>query len=246
MLEVVEDVDVDLVDGAHVLDEVLQGVLQVVCVGELEDGLADLLAEPDDGLAAELGSPVAGADEPGSHHAGELAAGDVVDVQADVVVLLEEGGGIIGADFALGYAGHGVDFVFAPGHQDDLFGAEHGADADGDGLLGSDGDVAVEVAGLALAALVAQEDGAGAAGLCGAGLVESYLALLADAHDEEVEVADLLIELGAVGRNALVGDGAVGDVDVLREDVDVAEELLVETVVAALHLVRGGRIVFVD
>ena len=58
-----------------------------------------------------------------------------------------------------------------------------------------------------------------------AGLVEADVAGAADAQDLQVDAArpaDHLLVAGAVFLDILAGDGAVGNVDVLRRDIDVA------------------------
>ena len=67
MLEVVEYSDVDLVVCALLLKKLSETVCEVVSLGELEDRLVYLLAEPYNCLAHELRCPFAWADEPWSY-----------------------------------------------------------------------------------------------------------------------------------------------------------------------------------
>ena len=138
MLEVVENVYVQLVVAAYGFQETFKGVLEIVLTGELEYGLPDLAAQPDNGLAAELGCPVARTDEPRGDETGKVAGGHVIDIQLDIGVTLEEAGGDIRSHFPLGDLAHHFGLAFTPGQQDDLLGAEHGAEAHCNGLLGGD------------------------------------------------------------------------------------------------------------
>ena len=246
VLEVVEDVDVDLVIGAELLEEFAEGVLQIVLFRELQDRLSDGLAQPHDRFALELGRPVAGTDEPGGDHAGEVAARGLIDKEVDVVVALQQGSRAASGHLAFGDGLHGGGLVLAPGHQDDASGGEHRTDAHGDGAFRRGVDVVVEVPGLTLAGLIGEAHGAGAGLFVAAGLVEADLAFFAHADYEKVQVAGLLVELGAVAGDELLRDGSVGDVDVLFLDIDLVQQGLVKPVIAALERVGGGRIVFVD
>ena len=239
VLKVVEDLDVDLVESARYVEEFLKRMLKVVCLRELEDWLVHLLAEPDDGLAAELGSPFAGAYAPGGDHAGEQASGYLVHEHHHIIVMLEIGRRAVRAYLSLNDPGYGVGLGLAPGHQYHALGAHHGADAHGDCLFGSYGDIPVEITGLTLAAGVAEQHGAGAGTVGRSGFVETHLSLLAYADDEEVQLAGGLVEALAVGGHIFVRHGAVGDVDVLGLDVHVVQQFEVQVAVAALHV--GGR-----
>jgi len=58
VLQLIEYLDVDIVGRAIDSQELAQAVAVVILVGELEDGLAGLVAEPYDGAADELVVPV--------------------------------------------------------------------------------------------------------------------------------------------------------------------------------------------
>ena len=105
----------------------------------------------------------------------------------------------------------------------------------GNGLVRSGGNVVVEFACLALAGRVGKADNTGAGLLIGAGFVETNLSLLAHADYQKVKVAGKLIVLDAVVGYLCCGNGAVRDVDVFREDVDVVDEGFVQNLVAALR-----------
>ena len=159
---------------------------------------------------------------------------------------LQEGGGAGRIDRSLG---HGLDscrLAFAPGHQDHLPGAQHRAEADGDGRGGRGGHIAVEVLGLPFPRLIRQPDGPGAALLGGSGLVESELALLAHADDQQVEVAGDLVVFGAIGADFVLRHGSVGDVDILLRNVDFVEKGLVEAEIPALAVILPEGVILVD
>ena len=70
--------------------------------------------------------------------------------------------------------------------------------------------------------------------------------LLPAADHQQVQVPGLLVEFGAVLGHVLLGDGAVGDVDILLADVHLVQQHFVEAVVAALQCVLGGRVILVN
>ncbi len=163
-----------------------------------------------------------------------------------MVVALQQGSRAVGGDGAFRNFFHGLGFVFAPGHEDDALGAEHGADAHGDGLVRRGGDVAVEIAGLTLAGAVGQAYHARTGLFIGAGLVEAHLALFADSNHQEVQVAGECVEAGAIVCQLLLGNGAVRQVDVLLADVHLVQQRFMDAVVAALCFLSGRGIVLVD
>ena len=138
-----------------------------------------------------------------------------------------------------------VGFLFSPGHQHDPVGPHHRVDAHGHGHLGR--VLQPEKGrGLHLARVVGELYQARARLGVGTRLVEADLSLLAHADNHQVDPADALVEGCAVCRDALLGDGSIGDVDVFGLDVDVVEELLVDAVVAALLLRGADRVEFVE
>ena len=106
-------------------------------------------------------------------------------------------------------------------------------------------DVTVEVRGLTLARLVRQKDHTGAASAISPGLVESHLALLANADHKEIQFTCGFVELGAVVGNLLLGNRTVRNMDILLLHVDMVKQFGAQTMVAALHCVRGHGIILV-
>ena len=77
-------------------------------------------------------------------------------------------------------------------------------------------------------------------------LVEANLTLLAKADNHQVNLADRLIEGGAVLRHILLRDGTIGNVDILGADVDILEELVVYSEVTALLLGAANWVELVE
>ena len=248
VLKLAEDGEVDVVGGSVLGDELLQAVFVVVLVGELEDGRVDGAGEPEDGLPDHGRGPADRADEPGQVDAGEVGGGGLVEVDPGVVVILKEARGDRGGDGAFDGLGDDGGLALAEGHEDDLAGVEDRADAHGDGAGGHVLD-AEEVAGGVHAGELVEPDHAGPAVGRGAGLVEPDVSRAADAQELDVDAAGLLdgplVPL-AVGGDLLGGERAVGDVHVLRIDVDVVEEMLVHEPDVALQLVGLHREVLVE
>ena len=163
-----------------------------------------------------------------------------------MVVFLQQGGRTVGTYGAFGNGLYRPGLVFAPCHEDDALGAEHGSHAHGDGLVRGGGNVVVEVFALAFAGVVGEADGAGARLFIGPGLVEAHLPLFTYAYHQQVQSAGQGVEAGAVGAQLFRLHGAVRDVDVLLEDVHFVQQGLVDEVVAALGFVLGGGVVFVN
>ena len=246
VLEVVKDVNVNLVKLTHLFQELAQTVVLVVLFGEFEDGLAGYFAQPHHGFSNKLGRPVAGTHQPGGHAAGELLGGGLIHVEGDVVVILQQGGRAVGGHGTFGNGLHGGGLVFAPGHQDNLFGAQERADTHGNGLVGGGHDVHVEVNRLALSGAVGQAHHAGAGFLVGTGFVEAHLALLANTNHHQVHSAGLGVKVGAIGSQFFGGNVSVGDVDVLLQDIHFVQQVVVDAEITALLTAHGSRIVFVN
>ena len=229
VLQLVEHLDVDVVGRAVEGHELAEAVVVVVLVGELEDGLAGLLAQPHDGAADELVGPVARRHLPGVGDAREVAGGLQVEGYAGVVVELEERGGHVVGDGAFHGGAHHGGAVLAPGHGHDARRAEDVAHAEGDGRGGR------LVALVFLVNLVAhvgrEQHQACHARAQRAGLVEAERTLGAELAEREVEAAavgNLLLVLHAVLEHALARDGGVDGVYVLGAHVHAVEEHLAQ------------------
>ena len=104
----------------------------------------------------------------------------------------------------------------------------------------------VEVLCLPLTGVVGKTHGTGAGLDVGACLIEAHLTLFTYADHKEVKVAGDGIELDAVVAYFILRDGAVRDVDVLLQDVNLVQECLMYGVVAALEFVAGSGIILID
>ena len=101
MLKVVEDANVHIVCRAIECEQLAESMVVVVFVGELENGLACLLAEPHDCAANELVGPLTRGHLPWVADAGESLGSGQVDVHAHVAVHLEERSRCLVVDFSL-------------------------------------------------------------------------------------------------------------------------------------------------
>ena len=246
MLEVVENLDVDGAVGPELVQQFAQGIFQIILVGQFQDGLVHLLAQPHHGLADEFGRPFTGAYQPGRDHPGEHRGCRLVGIEPDIVMILEQGCRDGGRGRTLHDVADHRSLRFAPCHEDDLLGRHHGADAQRDGLFGRVGDIAVEVLGLALAGLIGQHHHAGMTAGRRAGLVETHLTICTDTDYQQVDMAGQGVEAGAVFGNLVRRNGSVRDVDVLLGDVHQVQERIVQQAVAALGRIGRRGVVFID
>ena len=138
-----------------------------------------------------------------------------------------------------------MGFLLAPGHQDDAVGTHDRVDAHRNRHLGRVLQ-SEEGSRLDFARVVGELHQPCARTRVGARFVEAYLPVLADADDHQVDAAHRMVVRRAVLRNLLLGHRAVGNVHVFGQDVDVVEELLVDTVVAALLLGRFDGVELVE
>ena len=161
-------------------------------------------------------------------------------------MLLQDAGGCLLGDVALDNLLDDLGLVLAPGHEDNLLGLHDGVDAHGDGHLGDVVDRREEL-GLCLDGVEGELDEACLGAEEGAGLVEANLPLFTHADNHEVHLVFGFVAVSAaVLADLAEGHGAVGDVDVLGEDVDVVEELRVDAVVAALLVLGGDGVELVE
>ena len=175
-----------------------------------------------------------------------MRGGGFVHDETDVVVPLQQGGRTGGVHFAFGNVPDRLRLVLTPGHQDDAPGREHRADTHRDGAVRGGGKVVVEKTRLPLAGAVRQADRTGARLLVASALVETHLAPFAHAHDQQVKSAGQSVEFGAIRRKPLLRNGTVRNMDVLRADINLVQQRLMQAPVAALQRIRRGRVVFVN
>lgn len=116
---------------------------------------------------------------------------------------LEDGGGDLGGDLAFDGLVDDLGFLLAQGEQEDFFGLDDGVDADTDGLMGDVGDGTEIVLGV-LAGYGVQIDQPGGGVKAGAGFVEAYMAVAANAQQLQVDTAK-------AGYFVFVGSAVLGD-----------------------------------
>ena len=133
--QLVEHLAAQALRRAVLAEQLVQLVFAEIVVGQLQEGFADLQAQPDHRPADEGRRPVDGADHPGPHDRRQLLRPGVIEQKGRVVVLLQEAGGDGLGHVALDGPRHNGRFVLAEPHEDDLAGLQDGADAHRDGLL---------------------------------------------------------------------------------------------------------------
>ena len=246
LLQRAEDLDVDVVRAALAgAEQFLQPVLVVVLVGELEDRLLKRAGEPDRGLLGVVRVPLLAeglhrAQRPRRLEPRQFRRRGRVKDDAAGGVLLQEAGGHLGDHRAFDGALDDARLVLAEGQQHQLAGRENRAHAHGDGLAGHV-PLAEEVAGGVHSSDAVKRDQPRAAVAGRTRLVEAHVPGPADAQDLQVQSAggrDGLLVAVAEIVHVLHRHRAVGDVDVLRPDVDVVEEILPHEAVVTLQ--RGG------
>ena len=138
--------------------------------------------------------------------------------------------------------------VLAKRQQDDLACFENGADAHRQGLVRHI-FLAKEAAGRVAPRHGVERHQPRSAMARRPGLVEADVAGAADAQNLQVDAAaaaDLLFVAQAILFGFLDGDRSIGNVDILRLDVDVVEKGLLHPAAIALRVVRAHRIIFIE
>ncbi len=172
----VEDAAAQGVGGAVLAQQFVQLVLAEIVVGELEQGLVDLQAQPDDRPADQGRRPVDRPDEPRAGRPAVRSRGRwLIEQERRVGMLLQEAGGDRVGHRPLDGLLHDRRLVLAEGHEHDLAGVEDGADAHGQRLV-RHVLLAEEIAGRVAARHRVERDQPGAAVPRRAGLVEADVA----------------------------------------------------------------------
>lgn len=177
----------------------------------------------------------------------ELRAGLLVDDEGYVGMELQRRGGDTGRDRTFDGLRDGSGFGWAAGEEKDAFRIEDSADAHGDSALG-DFLAGREKFAIVVDGFFAEDFQARAGTQAGGGLVETDVAVAADAQDLKIDAASVangLLVRGAVAFE-IGGDGAVGDVNVRGGDVHVREEMLLHEMMEALSMIGGEAEVFVE
>ena len=176
----------------------------------------------------------------------QLVTGSFVADDDGMGVHLEHGGGPLVGDVAVDAVLEGAGFLVAVAHKEDFPGSHDGADADGEGLLGDQVEVAFEEAAVGVDGVGGEGFDSCLAGERGAGFVEGEVAVGAYAAHEEVDAAGGFDGfLVVVTFFYQIGRIAVEDMDVLRLDVDMGEKIGPHEAVVAFGVVFGQVDVFI-
>ena len=122
MLQVVEYLDVGIVGRAIESQKFTQSILVVILVGQLQDRLVYLLAEPYQGRAHQLVGPPAGSNKPWMLDASEMGSSTQVEYHVSIRMRLEERSRQGIGDTILHYLLHNLRLLLAPGSQVDSLG----------------------------------------------------------------------------------------------------------------------------
>ena len=225
-----------------------QVMLGVVARRELEESLAGLLRRPDRRPLGQLRRPVDARQHPGRLDACQLGGGGQIEIRRRVTVPLQERGRDIRRDLALDRARHDVGLVLPRGDQRDLARIEDRGDAHRD-RLARYVVLAEEIGGRVLAGDRVEDRETGARILRRPRLIEADVPTLADPQQLEVDPPRLgdgsLVGVAVLGE-PLARHAAIGDVHVLRPDVDVREQILPHVAPIAVRAVRRHGIVLVE
>ena len=248
MLEVVEDAYVHIVGRTIDGQQFAQTMLVVVLVGELEDGLARLTAEPHDGRTRQLGVPLTTRHEPGTLDAGQFGGSVQIDIDLGVAVHLQEGGRHLVGNLTLHGTLYDIGLLSAPCQEEDVLGRTDGADTHGDT---THGDIAGSVEGLGslTAAGGVEEHQSSMTVALRTHHVEGYVACQSHAQHHDVDASQLgyaFLVVVAVLHDILLWDGTVDVVDVALRHVDLAQEKFLEVAQAAVGLVLGDGVILID
>src|SRR6266699_1431795 len=178
---------------------------------------------------------------------GELRCRGLVENERHIRMELQGRRGDGAGDGAFDGLGDGGGLGRAGGQQKDFAGFEDRADAHSDGAARTF-FVGTEKLGVVVERLAAQDFEACTRGETGCRLVEADVSVAANAEQLEVDAACGANRL-LVGRaidTVIAADAAVRDVDVAREYVDVAKEMLVHEMVITLGMGSTQAEVFVE
>jgi len=224
----IEDLSVQRLGRSMPGDQGIKMIVPVVFGRQPEDRPAHSQAEPDHGVGLLSGSPIHLPQEPGGGHPGELGPGRPVEVHRGVGMRLEVGGGHVRVDSPFHGSSDDLSLVLPRREKGDLPGVHDGGHTQGKGLQGNV-LLAEKIGGGVGPGDGVQEDEM-SPGLTGRpGLIEADVSAPPDAQEHEVDAArdsDGLVVFPAVTLQLLPGSGAVGNVDVLRGNLQSLEEVL--------------------
>ena len=232
MLQVVENLDVCVVCRAVESQEFAQTVLVVVLIGQLQDRLVQLLAEPYQCTAYQLVCPLAVCYEPRMLDTCQVRSSAQVENYVCIRMSLEEASWQCVSDVSFYYLLHDFSLLVAPCCEVNTLGREQGSDTHGErarrNLL-----VGAEAVLHLLAGSIADEDQTGDRLDTRAWLVGSDITHSSDTEESDVETAEgldaLLVEVTGI-LHCVLCHTAIQCEDVLWIDVNMVEETLLQLV----------------
>lgn len=226
--------------------QLTQEILKIILLSKFEDRLMHLLAQPYHSFTDEFRSPVARTHFPRRNHPGEHGRSRLVYIKCNVIVLLKITCRTIRVYLAFYDILNYLSLRLAPSHKDDSFSAHHRIYAKRDGGARRLVDVSVEITSLPLASIVRKQYCPCAALLGCASIVETDLASLPYADNEQIQAASLFIQLGAIIGNLVLLHTAIRNVDVLFLEVYLVQERLMQAPIPALSKILRYLIILVD
>jgi hypothetical protein len=136
----------------------------------------------------------------------------------------------------------------SPGHQDNPFGLEDGADSQRNGQARHMRDI-LKIVGIGDPGRVVQGNEAGAGVDAAAGLVKADMPVIADPQDLQVDatgIFDHFFIIQTVLFDVLLTPLPVGEMAIGRVDVDLVEQLLFHETIVALQRIVVDRVIFVE
>src|SRR5690606_19549917 len=247
MLKVVEDLNVDLVGGTVLGDDIAHAMLHVIVVGEFEYRLVYLLTQPHNRLAYKRFRPVDALQQPRCLHTGELRSCRLIKHHQAVGMLLQERRRYLIGDLSFKRLLDDAGLALTPGHHDHLFRFEDAAYPHRDRLVRYV-LFTEEIAGRVDARHLVEGNQSRERPFRRSWLVETDVPRTAYPQHLDVdpaEAGDLLFIVAAESGNTVLRQCAVGDVYLFFGYVDMVEQVLAHEPDVTLQRVRLHRIVFV-
>ena len=236
MLQVVENLDVGVIGRAIERQKFGEAVLVVVFVGEFQDGLARLLAQPNQRRTHQLVGPRERSNQPRMYNARQTSGSSKIDDHMHIVVGLQERGGNGVGDGPFHRLANDVGLLLAPCGEEYLAGREDGADTHRYGARRHRFVGAEAKRGLLARRSIDQHE-ARRRRKSRSRLVDGDVTYATDAQQHEVDASEgldaLLVEL-AMLLNAVLRYCAIGREDVLAVDVNMVEKPLAKLAESAM------------
>jgi hypothetical protein len=248
MLLAVEDLDIEFIGAAVASEQFRHAVFVVLLVRQFEHRLFIRGGQPADRAADFFRRPVGAAHQPGQADARERAAGRGIEQKLRIRVALQKTRRHRVRFRSFHCPGNNISLVLAPCHQRDFPRPQDGAHTHRDGkarhvLL------AEKIRRRILTGDAVQRHEPGRRVLRRSGFIESDVSRAADAEDLQIDAAGLVD--GPLVSRAVIEDGihrhrAVRQMDVLRRDVEMLEQLLLHEAEIALAVVASQTVVLIE